>query len=63
MIKNREDNEVVNDEYESKENGFNNFIDNVTTNHYIGINNNDVKLRWRNLGSWINHLNNFLLYK
>ena len=63
MIKNRNDNEVVNDKYKSKEIGSNNFIDNVTTNHYIGMNNNDVKLRWRNLGSWINHLKTFLLFK
>ena len=50
MVKNRIANEVVNDKYENIEIDLINFNDNVTPNHYIGINNNDVKLKWKNLG-------------
>ena len=50
MIKNRNENELVNAKYKNIEIDFNNFNDKVTPNQYIGINNNDVGLRWRNLG-------------
>ena len=30
---------------------FNNFNDNVTPNHYIGMNKSDIRLRWRNFES------------
>ena len=63
VSKNRNENEVVYDEYKHKETDFKNFSDNVTPNHFIGINNNDVMLRWRKLGICVNHFKYFLLYK
>ena len=51
MIKNRKEKEVVKDIYESNEIDFKNPKDNVTPIHYIGINKNDVMLKWRKLGS------------
>ena len=49
MIKNRKANEVVNDKYKNNENDFFIFNGNVTPNHFLSINNNDVMLRWRKL--------------
>ena len=51
MFKNRNDNEIVKDKYKSNKIDFKNFNDIATPDHYIGINNNDVMLRWRKLGS------------
>ena len=51
MIKNRNENEVVNDKYKNNEIDFTNFNDNVTPNHHSGMNNIDIRLEWRNLGS------------
>ena len=51
MIKNRKDNEFVMDKYENIEIAFTNFDDNVTPNDFIGINHNDVMLKWRKIGS------------
>ena len=42
VIKNRDDKEVVNDEYE---NAYINFKDIITPNHYIGIQNDNELLR------------------
>ena len=50
MSKNRNEIDVVNDKYKSFKIDITNFNDSVTTIHYIGINNNDVMLRWRKLG-------------
>ena len=36
IIKNRDDKEIVNDEYEKNENGYCNLNDFITPNHYIG---------------------------
>ena len=44
-VKNRDDKEVVNDEYENNENDYNNFNVFVTPNHYIGRNSNNERLR------------------
>ena len=46
VIKNRDEKEVVNDEYE---NDYINFKDTITPNHYIGRKNNNEILRLRNL--------------
>ena len=51
MIKNRNENEVKNDKNKNNEIDFNNFNDIVTPNHYIGMNKNDIRLRWRNFES------------
>ena len=51
MIKNRNENEVVIDKHKNNETDFTNFNDNVTTNHYSGMNNIDTRLDWRKLGS------------
>ena len=55
VIKNRDDKEIVNDEYENNENDYNNFNDLITPNLYIGIKNNIEIFRWRNLRSHIYH--------
>ena len=51
MTKNRNENEVVNDKHKNNEIDFTIFNDNVTPNHYIAMNNIDIRLEWRNLGS------------
>ena len=51
MIKNRIDNETVKDKYKNIETDFTKFNDNVTPNGYIGINSNDVMLKWSKIGS------------
>ena len=51
VIKNRNENEVVKDKYKNIEIDFTNFNDNVTPNDYIGIDNNNVTLKWRKIGS------------
>ena len=51
MNKNRNENKVENDKNKNNEIDFNNFNDNVTPNHYIGINKIDMRLRWRNFES------------
>ena len=58
VIKNRKENEVV-----YIENGYINFHDFETPNHYIGIKPRETILKQRNLRSWINHFKLFILYK
>ena len=57
VIKNRDDNEVVDDKYENYENEF------ITPNHYVGIKPRETKLRSRKLRSHMNHFNKLVLYK
>ena len=52
-IKNRYDNEIVN---ENIENDYINFNDFITPNHNISIKPLERKLKWRNLKSHKNHL-------
>ena len=44
VIKNRDEKEIVNIQYESNEKKFINFIDFITPNHYIGRKNDNVIL-------------------
>ena len=45
VIKNRDEKEIVVDKYENNENGYNNFKDFITPNHYVGRKNNDELIR------------------
>ena len=54
VIKNGEDNEIVNDKIDNTEKGYNNFNDFITPSHHIGPKNNIETLRWRNLTTLIN---------
>ena len=63
MNKNRNENEVVNDNNKKKEFDFRNFNDNVTPNLSLGRNTNDLMLRWKKIKSHTNHFKYFLLNK
>ena len=63
MIKNRNENEVVNDNNQKNEFDFHNFNANVTPNLSIGRNSNDLKCVWRKMKSHKNHFEDFLLNK
>ena len=52
VIKNRKEKDNEEEQYE---NDYINFNDSITPNHYIGIKNDNVKLRERNLRSYKNH--------
>ena len=58
VIKNRDDQEVVNDEYE---NDYINFNDIVTPNQYIGTKPRETILKHRKIRSHINHFKKFLI--
>ena len=58
VIKNKDENDIVDNHYENIYINFNDFI---TPDQYIGRKNNEIKKR--NLRSWINHFNKFILYK
>ena len=45
VTKTRDENEVIDDQYENDDNDYINFIDIITPNHYIGIKNNNEMLR------------------
>ena len=49
VIKNRDDKEIVNDQYEDNENDYINYEDFITLNHYIGFKNNNETLQDRKL--------------
>ena len=55
VIKNRDDEQIVKDEYENNENDYGNFNDFTTPNHYIGRKNDNVMLKWKKMRSQINH--------
>ena len=54
VIKNSDEIRDKDNQYENEENDYINFND-IVPNHYIGIKNDNVMLRQRNLRSWINH--------
>ena len=45
VIRNRDGKEIVIDEYSNKEDDYNNFVDFITPNHYIGRKNNNKTLK------------------
>ena len=45
FFKNRNDKEIVGNEFENSETDYNNFKDFITPNHYIGRKNKDVMLK------------------
>ena len=45
VIKNRDDKEIVNDQYEDNENDYNKYEDFITPNHYIERKNNNEILK------------------
>ena len=57
VIKNRDDKEIVNDEYENNEIDYNKFDDLNSPNSYIGSKNENIILKSRKLRSQINHFN------
>ena len=47
VIKNRDEKEIVDDQYENYETDYFNYSNFITPNHYIGIENDKDILRWR----------------
>ena len=63
VVKNRDDNEIVNDKYENNENEYVNLDNLITPNHYIGRKNDSEVLKWKKMRSQIKPSNKVLLYK
>ena len=63
VIKNRNDDEIVNNKFEYKEVDYINFNDIMTPNHYIVIKPRETILKYGKMRSYLNHFKKFLLYK
>ena len=48
VIKTRDENDNIHNEYENDDNEYINFSD-IVPNHYVGIKPREAKLKWRNL--------------
>ena len=55
VIKVRDENKDIDNQHEDDDNDYFNYRDLITPNHYIGIKNGNVILKWRKMRSLINH--------
>ena len=63
VIKNGDEKEILNDQYEDDENDYIKYEKFILPNHKISIKPRESTLRQRKLRSQVNHFNKFILYK